>query len=334
MRDRVASLFWNRRTRRPRLLWRLVAVFVVLAVLSLVVGLGGVLLRESLAAALALVLPLAQATQAAGNTLFAATQLVAFVGAVYLAGRFVDRRWFRDFGLHLDRTWWTDLGFGLALGAALMTGIFLVELAAGWVAVTGTLRIEQASFPFWPWFGWAVVTFVGVGVTEELLTRGYLIKNLSEGLTWFERVGPTGAVGLAVAGSALVFGVGHAANPNASLASTTGIVVAAVMLAAGYVITGELAIPIGIHVTWNLFQGPVYGFPVSGLDFGLSIVGIEQRGPALLTGGSFGPEAGLLGVAASVVGTGLILGWVWRREGRVRIDPSLTRPALRVGTSE
>ena len=308
MRDRVVSLFWNGRAGRPRLPWRLVAVFVVLAVLSLVVGLGGAILRGSLAATLGLVIPVAQATQAAGNAVFAATQLVAFVGAVYLAGRFVDRRWFRDFGLNLDRAWWADLGFGLALGAALMTGIFLVELAAGWVAVTGTLRIEQPSFPFWPWFGWAVVTFVGVGVTEELLTRGYLIKNLSEGLTWFERVGPTGAVGLAVAGSALVFGVGHAANPNASLASTTGIVVAAVMLAAGFVLTGELAIPIGIHVTWNLFQGPVFGFPVSGLDFGLSVVAVEQRGPALLTGGSFGPEAGLLGVAASVVGTGLILG--------------------------
>lgn len=308
MRDRVVSFLWNTRTRRPRLPWRLVSVFVVLAVLSLVVGIGGSLLRGSLATALGLVVPAAQATLVAGNALFATTQLVGFVGAVYLTGRFVDRRWFRDFGLDVDRDWWADLGFGLVLGAALMTGIFLVELAAGWVAVTGTLRIEAASFPFWPWFGWAVVTFVGVGITEELLARGYLIKNLAEGLTWFDRVGPAGAVGLAVAASALVFGFGHASNPNASLASTTGIVVAAVMLAAGYVLTGELAIPIGVHVTWNLFQGPVYGFPVSGLDFGLSVVAVEQRGPALLTGGSFGPEAGLLGVAASVVGIGLILG--------------------------
>ena len=334
MRRRVVGLVWNRRTRRPRLPWRLVAVVVVLAILSLGAGATAQTLRRSIVAAFRLAVPVAQATAAAGNVVFLASQAVIYLGTVYLVGRFVDRRWFRDFGLRLDRSWWVDLAFGLGLGAALMAGIFLVELAAGWVSITETFRIARQGVSFWPWLAWSLLVFVGVGVTEELLTRGYLLTNLAEGLTWFDRVGATGALALATLVSSLVFGVGHALNPNASLASTAGIVLAAVMLAAGYLLTGELAIPIGIHVTWNFFQGPVFGFPVSGIDFGVSVLAIEQRGPAVATGGSFGPEAGLLGVAASVVGTGLIVAWIYRREGYVRLDESIATPELRTGAEE
>ena len=329
LRRRVVAFLWNADTRRPRLPWRIVAALVVLALLSLALTVADPLLRVPVETLLGLVATSVAAAAAARNVAFVASQAVVYVGAVYLVGRFVDRRRFRDFGLHLDREWWTDLGFGLALGAALMTGIFLVELAAGWVVVTGTFRIAQTSFSFAPWFAWSVVTFAVIGVTEELLTRGYLIKNLAEGLTWFDRVGPDVAVGLAVLASSAVFAVGHAANPNASLASVAGILLAAFMLAAGYVLTGELAIPIGVHVTWNFFQGSVYGFPVSGLDFGLSLLAISQQGPPLVTGGTFGPEAGILGVLASAVGIGLILAWVRWREGVLRVDPSLTTPDLR-----
>src|ERR671919_369366 len=44
------------------------------------------------------------------------------------------------FGLRIDRRWWIDFGFGLLLGALLIVGIFLTQLAAGWVTVTGALE--------------------------------------------------------------------------------------------------------------------------------------------------------------------------------------------------
>jgi hypothetical protein len=73
----------------------------------------------------------------------------------------------------------------------------------------------------------------------------------------------------------------------------------------------------------------VYGFPVSGLDFGASLVDIEQGGPTAATGGSFGPEAGLLGFGAMVAACLLTVWWVRWRYGSVEIDDSVAVPELR-----
>lgn len=321
--------FWNDRTRRPRAVWRLLGLLAVLLALGLLVGALVFTLAAPVESLVVGVIPDAETILLAGTAATILLQVAFVTAAVYVATRLFDRRGLRDLGLRVDADWWLDLVFGLALGAALMAGIFLVEVALGWVTVTGTFRTGGAASSFWPWFALTVGFWLAVGFYEELLTRGYLLTNLAEGFTWFERLGSTAAVGLATGASSLVFAVLHAANPNASLASTAGIFLAGLMLAAGYVLTGELAIPIGLHVTWNLFQGSIFGFPVSGMGFGVSLVAIDQAGPTWLTGGSFGPEAGLLGIAGSVAGLLLIAVWVWRRKGEIAIAPSITEPALR-----
>jgi uncharacterized protein len=58
--------------------------------------------------------------------------------ALYLASRVLDHRRMSDYGFHFSRKWWTDLGFGVVLGALLLFGVLAVELALGWVKVTGS----------------------------------------------------------------------------------------------------------------------------------------------------------------------------------------------------
>lgn len=50
---------------------------------------------------------------------------------------------------------------------------------------------------------------------------------------------------------------------------------------------------IGYHFTWNVFQGIVYGMPVSGLDVpGIVTTSFSEYN--LLNGGLFGIEGGIL----------------------------------------
>jgi hypothetical protein len=80
-------------------------------------------------------------------------------------------------------------------------------------------------------------------------------------------------------------------------------------------------------------QGNVYGFPVSGNVFsGVSVLATRVTGPAVWTGGDFGPEAGLLGICAVALGCAMIVAWVRMHDGRVRIHQPLAEYAPRTST--
>ena len=260
--------------------------------------------------------------------------VVGLLGAiltVWLAGRFLDRRPFSEFGFRLGAGWWLDLFFGLVLGALLMTVVFLVELGLGWVKVTGAFEVPGGA-PFVISILFPAATFVCVGLSEEMVSRGYQLKNAAEGLN-YPALGPSGAILLAWISSSVFFGVLHADNPNATPISTLNIVLAGLMLGFGYVLSGELAIPIGLHITWNFFQGAVYGFPVSGFGaFGPTLLTTEQGGPDLWTGGSFGPEGGLLVPGIMLLGMSLVALWTHLRTGKVSLHTPIAENPYRPQT--
>jgi membrane protease YdiL (CAAX protease family) len=313
--------FLEQGTGRPRALWRLLIQYwaykVVVPLFFNLLVVAWLLVRSGreIGSSGASVLSDSPALPLAGSIAALITALLS----VWLAGRLLDRRPFADFGFHLGGGWWLDLFFGMALGALLMTAVFLVELGFGWITVTDAFRSLVPSTPFALAILLPTTVYVCVGVYEELLSRGYQLRNAAEGLN-FPVVGSRNAVILAWVLSSAFFGYLHASNPNATPSSTFNVALAGLMLGFGYVLTGELAIPIGLHITWNFFQGSVFGFPVSGLKpLGAAFLSTDQGGPTRWTGGAFGPEAGLLGPAAMVLGCLLIALWVRLRSGKLSI---------------
>ena len=304
---RILLPFWNSDDRRLRAGWRLILHVILVAFLIVALEVLLSLASEDL-----------EDSSAFGIVEMALSGL-AIVAGTLLAARFLDRRPVSDLGLQFSSHWWRDLGYGLFLGAFLMLLVFLVELALGWVTVE-EIFLTNRSVPFGLAIFWPLTLYLAVGIYEELVSRGYHFKNLAEGLS-FSPLGRRSAILLAWLISSAVFGLLHAGNPNATVVSTVNLFLAGLFLGLPFLLTDQLAMPIGIHITWNFFQGNVFGFPVSGTSNNeTTFIAVQQGGPDLWTGGAFGPEAGLLGLAAILVGSLLIVWWVKRTRGAVGFE--------------
>ncbi len=312
-----ASLFWNFEHRRLRALWRIILQALLFGILMAVSAGFAQLVRTFTL----LLLPSNAAAITARVTNHIGDIVAAFL-CLIIAAHILDRRPFADFGFHFNRRWWMDFGFGLALGALLMLIIFLVEQALGWIKITNNFFKDPPNPGLWTTSLVILIHFIAVGFYEEIFSRGYQLRNIAEGFGFLGRKGFYGLlIGWLISSS--VFGFLHLGNPNSTWISTINLILAGIFLGLGYVLTGELAIPIGIHITWNFFQGVIFGFPVSGSKSGASFIEIQQLGPDSMTGGAFGPEAGLIGIAAILLGCLLIIAWVQATHGQIALQNRL-----------
>lgn len=235
--------------------------------------------------------------------------LAAITLATWLARRHLDRRSFQSLGLVVDQHAVTDLLLGMLMPAGLFALVFFVEMAFGWLQVTGTAFESSSLAQVLGHLIQGLVVFIIVGYQEELLSRGYQLQNLA----------PSLGLPLATFISSGVFALMHIFNPGASVVSTLGILAAGFFLALGWLRTGQLWLPIGLHIGWNYFQGTIFGFAVSGTA-GFHLIEHSVQGPVLLTGGSFGPEAGLTGWLAMALGAYAIWRYTQGRGGPLAGD--------------
>ncbi len=204
-----------------------------------------------------------------------------------------ERRPLGSTGLALGGRWRAELALGLAVGTLMILAVAGLEYALG--SLHFSLSPETLAWQA----GWGLgllAVLALAAANEEMAFRGYPFQRL------IESIGPVGAIVILSA----LFGAIHLGNPNHTWASTANTLLVGVSLSIAYLRTRMLWLPIGMHFAWNFVQGFVLGLPVSGIQSPVSLLRAEVSGREWLTGGSYGPEGGVLALASILLATGYL----------------------------
>lgn len=240
---RILLPFWNQQEKRIRALWRILgAVAVALLVPSL---LNAVIVRP---------LDLSFALMNLVSNGIAA--LVA-LGVVVGWARYVDRRELRAYGFSLTSIWWRTLALGGLVGLLGLGGALATDITLGWASISAIISPGTGELPFLLSISLFALTYVFVGFWEEAIFRGIVMRNAIEGLNIASVSYREALVGGWVLSSVL-FGLLHFGQATSSLALVFWIL-AGLILGLAYLLTDELAVPIGLHFVLDFGANNVFG---------------------------------------------------------------------------
>ena len=225
--------------------------------------------------------------------LTAILQLIGTGFIVYIFLKYIDKTPFKNLGLSLQGKG-KHLGLGLLLGIGLISVGMLALTMAGMITLSysnpNTLALATSS-----------ILFAIVAVNEEIMARGYLLRVLMESCNKY----------WALIISAVVFAILHGLNPNVSWVALLNLFLAGCLLGVYYIHYNNLWFSIGLHFTWNYFQGPIWGSNVCGTTTE-SLFTQQLSGNDLITGGAFGFEASLMCSALIIIS--IIMVEVWAKK--------------------
>ena len=217
--------------------------------------------------------------------------LVAAISSAACA-RLLERRGFGSVGFRFHRGWHRDFGLGSLLGAASLA--ISVGIGAGIGSMTFGVRAREAT-TFGVGFLIVAFIFIVAGAVEELVFRGFPLQALAHN--------QGGAPAVII--TSVLFGLAHLSNPGASILSSINTLLAGMWLGVAYLLTRSLWLATGLHWSWNFAMAFIFGLPVSGLtELGrLSWLRGQLGEPSWVSGGSYGPEAGVAATVALLLST-------------------------------
>ncbi len=204
--------------------------------------------------------------------------LFGFIGMLltaWLFRKFIDKKSFKSLGFDFI-SYRNDFLFGFLLGIILIALGFVLLYSFGMITVVD-INVNFA------WLGGYILLFSLASLNEEIMIRGYFLSNFCESMNNY----------IALIISSLIFALMHLGNANVTLLSFVNIFLAGMLLGIYYIYKRNLWLPISLHFSWNFFQGPVFGFEVSGFDISGVIIQ-ETNGSDIWTGGEFGFEGSLV----------------------------------------
>lgn len=188
---------------------------------------------------------------------------------------------------------------GLLL-AILFTTIIMVGLFATWLltpreAAPGTVGAEALGAVAFMAFAYIVQ-----GSAEEILYRGWLMNVLAHRL----------GVAAGVVVNVLLFACAHSRNSGFGILPGMNLVLFGLFLSLLTLRTGSLWAACLWHAFWNWSIAHVWGAAISGEPpDGGSLMAWDTVGPAVWTGGVWGPEGGLPATIILTLGTAWLFLW-------------------------
>lgn len=296
--SRLRSLFWSRQSDRVRAVWR-----VLLPVLA-----GFLALQFVSVTAVTLDLNRGEMMLAA----FGGTTVVMLT-VLGISAQYLDCRPLREYGYRLSRDWWLDLAVGTGLGTLVVAMTFVIARHTDSLRVTSSGLIPDAASHGWLLMFFAA--FVGVAFYEEYIYRGSFITNAVEGLS---ACGVTRPVALLVAllANTLAFALIHVPGAIAADANVALVVVKTGLLGGlfgvAYLLTDELAFPMGLHLGVSYALMNVFGIGAAGTPGVPSLVTVEH-----IATGLWSPARGIPLLVAILTGYVLVVAWTrWRDHDR------------------
>lgn len=311
----IRTAFWNESQARFRAGWRLA--------IQLLLNIGFFLLISSLARSR---FSPFDADSPWTRVVLAPLAVGVTLLSVWLAGRFLDRRLFSDFGLHLNlKAWWADFAIGLVLGIALPLGFVLVGMAIGIVVLEPVFMSGFLGLPFWLGVLLAALVYLCVGVFEEV-GRAYQIRNLLEGTA--QGLGLRNAAVVAVIGASTISVIMHSGD----LAFLAFVLLAAAIKGCCYLLTGRVGIALGYHAAWDFALATILGIGAEGGASGstafYAMQFVDTNWGSTANDSEITLPTLLVLVVLEFVALLLILGWTRLRYGNPQIRKDLTTPTL------
>jgi membrane protease YdiL (CAAX protease family) len=260
--------------------------------------------------------------------LFAVLAVLATAG---LLARYIDYRRFSDYGFSLSLGWGGEAVVGAVIGIGLVGFAYGLAHQRGVVTTIGTFSTGAAE-TLATGFGVILLGWIFVGLWEETLFRGLFLKNAAEGLT-VRGLSPTTAAFGAWLSSSLVYGFLHGplgSNPDGS-SVLYALVMTSVMgglFGLAYLLSNELALPIGMHTGVNLAEQNIF-FGPPGAE-GPAVMRAEHAvSGARIQFQSLDP---IVAIPVFVCGYFLVAGWAYLRDGRISVKQDMELNEFNPGT--
>ena len=267
-------------TKKPAIKWPWLRVLLYLLAALILMGIGQAI-AAVIVSAISGISPydlgktLGGADQSGIKLIIELSGLIFVLGITWIFRRYIDSKSFVSMGYSMKGRL-KDCIYGI------LVGLVLISLGFFSLLFTDYLEITQIVFSFKIVAG-SFFFYLVAAMIEEVIFRGYVLNNLME----------YGNKYLALFLSSVLFALIHGMNPNLTIIAMVNLAIAGGVLGITYIYTKNIWYPVFLHVSWNYFQGPIYGFEVSGTQ-AASIISQKVSGNELITGGSFGFEGSII----------------------------------------